>query len=114
MTWNVSLLNEDVFQELNALEADLKAKFSRVSRLLAEFGPQGVKEPHVKPLTVAGALIWEMRLSGRNNIARAVYVTQVNEQIIVLHIFIKKTQKTPSKAIATALRRYQTLLEQNR
>ncbi len=114
MTWRVSLLNEDVLQELNALEADLKAKFSRVSKLLAEFGPQGVKAPHVKSLTVEGVPFWEMRLSGRNNIARAVYVTQVNEQIIVLHIFIKKTQKTPAKAIATALRRYQILLEQNR
>jgi phage-related protein len=34
-----------------------------------------------------------MRLSGRSGIARAVYVTAVGKRVVVVHIFVKKTQK---------------------
>jgi phage-related protein len=51
-----------------------------------------------------GAL-WEMRIKGRSGIARAVYVTAVGKRIVVVHVFEKKTQKTPRREIATALKR---------
>jgi len=51
-----------------------------------------------------GAL-WEMRMKGRSGIARAVYVTAVGKRIVVVHVFEKKTQKTPRREIATALKR---------
>ena len=111
MTWQIETFNSDVDAELEALDRELLAKFAHVSNLLIQFSPQGVREPHVKPLIVEGAPLWEMRLSGKTKIARAVYVTQIGQRIVVLHVFIKKTQKTPSKAIAIAIRRYQELLK---
>jgi phage-related protein len=51
-----------------------------------------------------GAL-WEMRLKGRSGIARAVYVTAVGRRIVVVHVFAKKTQKTPRREIEMALKR---------
>jgi phage-related protein len=46
-----------------------------------------------------------MRLSGRSGIARAVYVTAVGKWVVVVHIFVKKTQKTPEREIEISLRR---------
>ena len=48
-----------------------------------------------------------MRFSGRNGIARAIYVTAIGRRVIVVHAFVKKTQKTPRAALELALRRVQ-------
>ena len=72
------------------------------NEMLEDFGPQRVGLPHVRPLE---STLWEMRLHGKDGIARAVYVALQGRQLHVLHVFVKKTQKTPRKAIATALAR---------
>ena len=105
MTWQVCLIKA-AEKELAALPADLKARFLRVAGLLETFGPQKVGLPHVRPL--AGKL-WEMRMSGKDGIARAAYVTASEKRLIVLHVFVKKTQKTPRHAIETALARLKEL-----
>jgi len=46
-----------------------------------------------------------MRFGGRDGIARAIYVTAIGRRIVVVHAFVKKTQKTPRAAIALAERR---------
>jgi phage-related protein len=65
-------------------------------------GLERVREPYVKQLE---GVLWEMRLKGRSGIARAVYVTAVGKRIVVVHVFVKKTQKTPRREIAIALKR---------
>jgi phage-related protein len=49
--------------------------------------------------------LWEMRMKGKSGIARAIYVTAVGKRIIIVHVFVKKTQKTPRREIITALKR---------
>lgn len=88
--------------ELQALPADMQARFLRVAELLEEFGPQHVGLPHVRPLE---RKLWEMRMQGRDGIARAVYAAIQGRRLLVLHVFVKKTQTTPRKAIETALQR---------
>jgi phage-related protein len=46
-----------------------------------------------------------MRLSTRDGIARALYVTAVGRRVVVVRAFVKKTQTTPRTEIAIALRR---------
>ncbi len=41
-----------------------------------------------------------MRLDGRSGIARAIYVTAVGKRVVVVHVFEKKTEKTPQQEIA--------------
>ena len=53
-------------------------------------------KPHVKH--VQGKL-WEMRMKGKDGIARAIYVTAERERVVVVHALIKKTQKTPARAL---------------
>ncbi len=76
--------------------------FLRIVDLIESHGLEKVHEPYVKHLE--GAL-WEMRMKGRSGIARAVYVTAVGRRVVVVHIFEKKTQKTPRREIEIALKR---------
>ena len=100
--WAVEVLNDAVEAELLSLPKDMQARFLRVSELLGSFGPQRVGLPHVRPL---GEKLWEMRLTGRDGIGRAIYTAAARRRLIVLHAFVKKTQKTPRSAINLALKR---------
>jgi phage-related protein len=50
-----------------------------------------------------------MRAKGRDGIARALYISETGKRVIILRIFIKKTQKTPRKEIKIALSRIQEI-----
>jgi phage-related protein len=105
MSWTVEVLNKIVQKELESLPKDLRAKFLYIAEMLEEFGPQNVGGPFVKPLKLKKSSLWEMRMKGKSGIARAIYVTIKKERIVVLHAFIKKTQKTPQKALDIAIKR---------
>jgi phage-related protein len=100
--WRVEVLDERVAAEIAALPVDVRAKLAHIEEMMAALGPQRMREPHVKPL---GDRLWEMRMSGRDGIARAIYVLATGRRIVILHAFIKKTQKTPAAAIRLALKR---------
>jgi phage-related protein len=106
MAWTVETLDDVVDAELDELPADMQASFVYISRLIEEFGLERVREPHVKH--VVGTL-WEMRLKGRDGISRALYVTAVGRRVVVVRVFIKKTQKTPNREIELALKRAKEL-----
>jgi phage-related protein len=46
-----------------------------------------------------------MRMKGQDGISRAVYVTAKDRRVVVIRVFIKKTQKTPRREIDIALQR---------
>jgi phage-related protein len=54
--------------------------------------------------------VWEMRLQGRDGIARALYVTVIGQRVVVVRVFVKKTQKTPRREIELALERAKEIL----
>jgi len=87
---------------LDGFPVDIRASFERIVDLIQSHGLERVREPYVKHLE---GPLWEMRMKGKAGIARAVYVTAVGKRIIVVHVFEKKTQKTPRHEIVTALRR---------
>jgi phage-related protein len=62
--------------------------------------------PHVRFLQDK---LWEMRMTGRDGIARALYVARTGRQIVVLHVFTKKTQKTPRRAIQVVTERLRSI-----
>lgn len=108
MAWTVETLNRVVDAELEELPADMLARFRYISQLIEEFGVERVREPHVKHLR--GSL-WEMRLRGKDRISRALYVTVVGQRVVVVRVFIKKTQRTPSREIELALKRAKEILQ---
>ncbi len=102
MSWTVKTLDGRVDAELLALPADMQARFLHIGELIEAKGLPAVGEPHVKHLT---GKLWEMRMSGRSGISRALYQAASGRRVVVLRIFIKKTQKTPLSEIELALER---------
>lgn len=102
MTWSVETLGTQVDAEILALPKDMQAAFVRLAERIEAIGLERIGQPHVKHLQDK---LWEMRLTGRDGIARALYVTAIGRRVIVVHAFVKKTQKTPRGAIELALRR---------
>ena len=102
MNWSVETLNSTVDEELAALPADMRARFVRICNLIQEHGLPNVGQPYIKHIDKA---LWEIRLKGKDGIARALYVTAKPQRVIILRVFIKKTQKTPKKEIQLALKR---------
>ena len=80
----------------------MRARFTRVVELIQAHGLERVREPYVKHLE---GPVWEMRMKGKDGIARAAYVTASGRRVVVVHVFEKKTQKTPRRKTETALRR---------
>jgi phage-related protein len=106
--WTVETLNETVDEEIAALPADIQAAYLRLADRIEAVGLERIREPHVKHLR---AKLWEMRLSGRDGIGRAIYVTAVGRRVVVVLAFIKKTQKTPPAILETAERRAKDIRE---
>lgn len=106
MTWRVETLDARVEKELESLETSLKARFLHICELLETFGPNEVGFPHVRFLT---GKLWEIRMKGKSGIARAIYLAIAEKRIVVVHAFVKKSQKTPRAAIETALDRAKEL-----
>lgn len=55
-----------------------------------------------------GSGLWEVRSKIPNGIARVIFVLKEGHMVL-LHGFIKKTQKTPQQDIETALRRFKNI-----
>jgi phage-related protein len=104
--WRVEILNETVKAEVAALPVDIRAKLTHILDMMVALGPQRMREPHVKPLRDK---LWEMRMQGKDGIARAIYVLAHERRIVIVHAFVKKTQKTPPHALELALQRAKEL-----
>jgi phage-related protein len=75
--WQVEILNETVAAKIAALPADMQARFLRLAERIASAGLESLTEPHVKRLE---GKLWELRLTGRDGIARALYVTAIGQR----------------------------------
>lgn len=106
MAWSVSVLNETVAQELDALPLDMRAKLARIVELIEALGLEKVREPYVKHLQDR---LWEMRMTGRDGISKAIYVTASGKRVVIVRAFIKKTQKTPRSELELARKRAEEL-----
>ena len=102
MTWIVVFLDDDVESEMESQPEDIQARFKRMVVLVGEFGLQRLPPKYVRHLE---GRIWELRLKGKDGIARALYVTASGQRVVVVRVFTKKTQKTPRKEIELALKR---------
>jgi phage-related protein len=103
MPWHVEI-TEEAKAEIQRLPADMRAHFLRIAQMLEDFGPQKVTKPHVDHLE---GKLWEIRMHGQDGIARAIYFAAQGQQLIVVHAFQKKTQKTPRRDIELAFTRMQ-------
>ncbi|WP_449258488.1 type II toxin-antitoxin system RelE/ParE family toxin [Chlorobium limicola] len=103
MHYEIEYFHPTIEADIEKWPASIKADYRRISLLVMEYGPQ-VRMPHTKAM---GGGLFEMRPKGRDGIGRAFYCYVKGNKIIILHSFIKKTQKTPQKELRLALKRMQ-------
>jgi phage-related protein len=108
MRWTVGFVSAAAEAELNALPLDMQTRFARFGTMIEEHGIAAMREPYAKHLS---GKLWELRLKGRDGIARSIYVTASGRRVIVLRTFIKKTEKTPSREMDIARTRMKEIKE---
>ncbi|GFO74102.1 antitoxin [Bathymodiolus platifrons methanotrophic gill symbiont] len=75
---------------------------------MIEFGAN-LGMPHTKPIEND---LFELRVKSKEGIARVFFCTKIGKRIIMLHVFIKKTQKTPKKELFIANKRMLEVIKQ--
>lgn len=106
LEWNIIYYESSsgdipVFDFIERLNPVAKSKVSNTFDLLAEYGVK-LGRPHIKK--VEGTDLWELRILGRDSI-RIFYIATSGRVFLMLHGFIKKSQKAPKKEIKVALSR---------
>ena len=74
------------------------ARFVRYAERMEIFGPD-LGMPHTRPM---GDGLFELRLKAAEGIARVFFCTVVARKIVVLHQFVKKSDKTPNRELKIA------------
>ena len=85
------------------------AKLLNIFDLVEEFGPN-LGKPHTDSL---GDGLFEIRAKGEEGIGRSLFYYMKGRNIIILHSFIKKTQKTPKQDLELALKRKKEIDNEN-
>ena len=101
MNWKVTFYSIRVEAEINALPAGLIARFVRYAERMETYGPN-LGMPHTRAM---GDGLFELRLKAAEGIARVFFCTVVGRQIVVLHQFVKKSEKTPKRELQIAWNR---------
>ena len=81
-----------------ALPDTLAARYVVLTRRMVALGPN-LGEPHTKAF---GEGLFELRLKGAEGIARVFYCTLIGRRVVMLHSFVKKTNKTPPRELDIA------------
>jgi phage-related protein len=109
MNWTVTYYSESVQAEILALPAGLLARYLRYSDRMEVYGPD-LGMPHTRAM---GEGLFELRLKGAEGIGRVLYCAMIGKRIMILHQFIKKSDKTPPKELALARRRMKEVKNAN-
>lgn len=107
--WSIQYYNARVQQEIEDWPVGMYADFLRLIQLMEQHGAD-LRMPHSRAM---GRGLFELRCKGPEGIARAFYCTMVGREIIILHGFIKKTQDTPERELATARKRLKEVKNAN-
>ena len=106
MAWSVTFYSDRVEAEIFGLAPGFVARFIRYAERLELFGPD-LGMPHTRAM---GGGLFELRIKAAEGIARVFYCTVVDRRIVILHQFVKKSDKTPPKELEIARRRMKEVL----
>ncbi len=101
MSWTIDYPYVDVEDFILKLPAGLSARYFHLTDLILEFGPN-LGMPHTQSLSEG---LFELRIKGKEGIARVFFCSKVGRRVVMLHGFVKKTQKIPVKELTKARRR---------
>ena len=101
MKWSIEYYSPELEEEILELPEGLLARYLHLTKLMLEFG-SNLGMPHTQAINKG---LFELRLKSKEGIARVFYCTKIGKRIVMLHVFVKKTQKIPKKELKLATQR---------
>jgi phage-related protein len=98
MEWEIAYFRDDVQESILDFPAGIQARYIHLAERMIHFGPD-LGMPHTRAM---GNGLFEMRMKSKEGIGRVFFTTLPSRRIIMLHAFIKKSAKTPSKDLKIA------------
>lgn len=109
MNYSIEFYSTEIEEAILALPPILLARYFSLADRMIIFGAN-LGEPHTKAF---GKGLFELRLKGSEGIARVFYCTLIGKRIVMLHSFVKKTQKTPCRELQIAQIRFKEVKNEN-
>jgi phage-related protein len=109
MDFAIEYYSVEVEEQILALPDTLAARYVVLTRRMAALGAN-LGPPHTDAF---GDGLFELRLKGAEGIARVFFCTLIGRRILMLHSFVKKTQKTPAREIDIARKRMREVKHAN-
>lgn len=109
MDYTITYYSGEVQKRILELPDTLAARYIVLTRRMVALGPN-LGEPHTKAF---GSGLFELRLKGAEGIARVFFCTLVGHRIVMLHSFIKKSNKTPPREREIAEARMKEVKREN-
>jgi len=107
--YTINYYSGAVQEQIMELPDTLAARYIVLTRRMIALGPN-LGEPHTKAF---GDGLFELRLKGAEGIARVFFCTLVGKRIVILHSFIKKSERTPSREREIAETRMKEIKREN-
>jgi phage-related protein len=107
--YSVTYYSEAVQEQILELPDTLAARYVVLTRRMVVLGPN-LGAPHTKAF---GDGLFELRLKGVEGIARVFFCTLVGRRIVMLHCFVKKSERTPVRERQIAEARMKELKRAN-
>ena len=98
MTWEIKYHDERLQESVLSLTAGLLARYLHLTDRMIQYGAD-LGMPHTRAM---GSGLFEWRLKSQERIGRVFYCTLVGRRIVMLHQFVKKSDKTPPRELAIA------------
>ena len=109
MDYSIEYYSDAVEEEILALPDTLAARYIVLTRRMTAVGAN-LGPPHTDSF---GEGLFELRLKGADGIARVFFCTLIGRRIMMLHSFIKKSQKTPQRELEVARKRMKEVKDAN-
>ena len=101
MEWEITYYSEALQEEIADFPVGIQARYIHLTDRMRIYGAN-LGMPHTRAMKNG---LFELRMKSKEGIGRVLYCTLVGERIVMLHSFIKKSQKTPSRELKIAVSR---------
>ncbi len=103
MGCRIDYFNIRLQREIDQWPEGIRAAYRSIVVRMVEHGPH-LGLPHTRAM---GGGLFEIRAQGREGIGRALFCTVAGGRVVVVHVFIKKSPRTPKADLRLARKRLQ-------
>jgi len=104
--WNIEFY-DGVDEAILDMPPKIQARILRLLEMIEEHGAN-LGSPHTEPM---GDGLFEIRAKAKEGIGRGLFCYMDGPNIIVLHAFVKKSQKTPKSELKMARTRMKEVMK---